>query len=108
MGERYPCSRFKRLTSMVRRWRKTAMKSASPHRGFGGGHRHHEEDDQLTGVVVPLARIGDQRQVAGVEHQLDREEDADAVAPGQRADGADAEQHRRQQEIPGDGDAAHQ
>ena len=30
MGERYPCSRFMRLTSMVRRWRKTAMKSASP------------------------------------------------------------------------------
>src|ERR1700712_1856124 len=50
-----------------------------PHRGLGGGDRHHEEDDQLTGVVPPLPRIGDQGEVGGVEHQLHREEDADAV-----------------------------
>src|SRR6185312_2420169 len=63
---------------------------------------------QLAGVVVQLAREGYQGEIGGVEHQLDRQEDADAVAPRQRADGADGEQQSRQHQVPGHGDAAHE
>src|SRR3954452_16809584 len=33
-----------------------ADEEREPHRGLGGGHRHHEEDDHLTGVRPELAR----------------------------------------------------
>ena len=44
----------------------------------------------------------DQREVAGVEHQLQAEQDHQRVAPRQHAGGADAEDQRRDDEIPAD------
>jgi hypothetical protein len=47
---------------------------------------------------------GDNGEVGRVEHQLERQEDRDAVAPQQHAEGADREQGRGQRENPGMGD----
>src|SRR5579864_5884977 len=74
-------------------------------RRLGGGHRQDEEHQDLAGALVELAGVGDQRQVGGVQHHLDREEDADAVAPGQRAGRADGEERHRQHQVPADRDA---
>jgi len=74
-----------------------------PHGGFGGGDREDEEDDELSRAHVEQARVGDQRQVGRVQHQLDRQEDADAVAPGERAHGADHEQGGGEQQVPVNG-----
>src|ERR1700732_1400284 len=74
-------------------------------RRLGGGHRQDDEHQDLAGALVELPGVGDQRQVGGVQHHLDREEDADAVAPGERAGGADGEQRHRQHQVPADRDA---
>ena len=42
-----------------------------------------------------LAREGDEGEVGGVQHQLDRHEDDQRVAPHQHADHADQEQQWR-------------
>src|SRR5215472_3524038 len=54
------------------------------------GHRHQRE--QLALEVVQLRGERDQRQVRGVEHQLDADQDHDRVAPDQHADRAQQEQ----------------
>src|SRR5437763_12348614 len=58
---------------------------------FGGGDRHHDEDEQLAADVAEVARHRHQRQVDGVQHQLDPEEDGDGVALDEDADRADCE-----------------
>src|SRR4029079_1362567 len=72
------------------------------HRRLGRGHREHEEDDELPGAVAQEARVGDQRKVDRVEHQLDRQEEGDAVPAGERPGRADGEEERREQQVPGD------
>ena len=49
-----------------------------------------------------VAREADQREVAGVEHQLEAQQHDERVAPDQHADGADAEDQRRDDEEPVD------
>src|SRR5262245_60242697 len=44
-----------------------------PDRRLRRRHRQHEEDDHLSALVAELARVGDDQQVDGVEHQLDGE-----------------------------------
>src|SRR5688572_30257468 len=41
-------------------------------RRFRGGHGHHEEGDDLPVDLAPLAAEGHERQVDGVQHDLDR------------------------------------
>src|SRR5678815_2153503 len=52
-----------------------------PDRGFRRCHRHHEEHDDLSVHRLPVLAGGDEREIDGVEHHLDREEDGDEVAP---------------------------
>src|SRR5258708_15417291 len=76
-----------------------AVRDREPDRRFRGGHRHHEEDDDLAVGTAMRPAEGDERQVDGVEHDLDRQQDRDQVAPNEHAGRADAEQHRRQHEV---------
>src|SRR5690606_26418681 len=66
---------------------------------LGRGHHHHEERDDLAFQVADLPGEGDEREVAGVEHELDAHEHHDRVPPGQHADGPDREQQPRQDEV---------
>src|SRR5678815_1947122 len=42
---------------------------------LGGGHRHHEEDHALPVDATESVTEGHEREVRGVEHELDRHED---------------------------------
>src|SRR2546423_12193379 len=68
---------------------------------LGGGHHHDEEDSDLAGAVVELAAVADQRQVDGVEHDLDAHEHDQRVAPDEEADHADGEQRGGQHLVRG-------
>src|SRR5690349_2678329 len=70
-----------------------------PDDDLGRGDDHHEEGHHLAVERAVDPRKGDQGEVDGVEHQLDAHEHDDRVAPHQDADGADGEQHRRQQQV---------
>src|SRR3954463_13118253 len=49
-----------------------------------------------------MAREGDQREVCSVQHDLEREEDDQRIAPEQHTERADAEQEAGDAEVPGD------
>ena len=51
---------------------------------------------------MPHVREGDEGQVDGVEHQLDRHEDGDDVALDEERGDADGEEHGGEDEIGGD------
>src|SRR5690606_30691073 len=70
-----------------------------PHHDLRGGDDHREERDDLAVEVAVHAGEGDEREVAGVEHQLDAHEHHDRVAPDQHTSGADGEQQRRQVQV---------
>src|SRR5207248_3509048 len=72
-----------------------------------GGDGHHGEREDLARPVVPVARERDQREVASVQHQLEREEHDERVAPDQDAERAGAEQKRGHRDVPGDAWAEH-
>src|SRR5438876_1717206 len=65
--------------------------------GLGGRDRHHEEHEYLAGDAEPL-RQRHEREVYGVEHQLDAHEDHDRVPTQQHAGDAQREQHGRDEE----------
>src|SRR5215204_4106956 len=73
---------------------------AETHGGFGGRDRHHDEDEELPRHVAEVTGEGDERQVDGVEHQLDAHEHLDGVALDDDADHADGEEHGREREVP--------
>ena len=58
---------------------------------LGRGDAHHDQCEDLPGVVAPVAREGDQGQVARVQHQLDREQQDQRAAPREDAEQPDAE-----------------
>src|SRR5712692_7778503 len=62
--------------------------------GFGGRHGHHEKDEDLAVGGAERAAEGHEGQVHRVEHDLDRQQDGDQVAPHEHAGGADREQNR--------------
>ena len=53
------------------------------------------EREDLAVLVAEPAGEGDQREVGGVEHQLEAEQDHERAAPDQHAGGADREEQRR-------------
>src|SRR5215218_522499 len=61
-------------------------------RGFGGRHRHHEEGDDLAIDRAPLAPERDEREIDGVQHDLDRHQQRDQVAAQEHAGSADRKQ----------------
>src|SRR5688572_12284267 len=68
-------------------------------RRFCGRHGHHEEDDDLAVDVAVLPRECDEREVHGVQHDLDGEQNRDQVAAQKDACGPDCEQNRRDDQI---------
>ena len=76
---------------------------AEADRDLAGRDDHHHQREDLPAHVAVRAREGDQREVGGVEHQLQAEQDHERVAAGQHAAGADAEDQRGDDQVPGDG-----
>src|SRR3954447_11104802 len=68
---------------------------------LGGSDGHHEERHDLAVEAAVDAREGDQRQVHGVQHQLDAHEDDDGVAPHEHTDGTDREQRGGEHQVVG-------
>src|SRR4029077_12944966 len=81
---------------------------AEPDAHLRRGDCHHGEREDLARAVVEVPRERDQREVARVEHQLEREQHDERVAPDEDAERADPEQERRDGDVPGDTGAEHQ
>ena len=75
-------------------------------RRLGRRHRHDEEHDHLAVGAAERAPERHERQVHGVQHDLDRQQDRDEVAAHEHAGRADREQDRRQHEIVDRGSAS--
>src|SRR5262245_9152229 len=75
---------------------------AEPDDHLGRRDRHHGEREDLTGPRALLAREGDQGEVGGIEHQLEREEHDQRAATEQHAERSGREQEGRDREVPED------
>src|SRR5688572_27254614 len=60
--------------------------------GFSRGHGHDEEGDDLPVQVTGETAEGDEGQVHGVQHDLDRQQDRDQVLAQEHADRADGKE----------------
>src|SRR5215471_2945301 len=76
-------------------------------RGFSRRHGHDEEHDDLPVDRSEIAIDRDERQVDGVQHHLDREQDRDEVAAQKHARGPDREQHGREDQVAVEGRLRH-
>src|SRR5579875_172924 len=72
-----------------------------PDNDFAGGDHHREERHHLPVETAMHPGVGDERQVDGVEHQLDAHEHHDRVAPQEHTGRADGEQQRRKIQVVG-------
>ena len=70
-----------------------------PDHDLGSSHHHHEEGGDLAVEVAVLLGEGDEREVAGVEHQLDAHEHHDGVAAGEDTHAADREEDRGEDDV---------
>src|SRR5688572_13131084 len=70
-----------------------------PHRRFRRGHGHDEERDDLPIDVPAIASKRHEREVHGVQHDFDRQQNRDQIAPQEHAGGANGEQNRRDDEV---------
>src|SRR5579872_4045621 len=68
-------------------------------RGFSSRDGHDEEHDDLAVRGAERAAERDERQVDGVQHDLDRQQDRDQVAPHEHAGRPDGEQDGRQNQV---------
>src|SRR6187455_1869631 len=67
--------------------------------GFRRRNGHHEKDDDLSVDVAVVTAEGDEGQVHGVQHDLDREQDRDQVAAQEDAGHAEREQYGRDDQV---------
>src|SRR5579885_2500827 len=65
-----------------------------PHHHFSSSHRQDEKDENPAIYRIQIAGKGHKREVHSVEHQLNRHEDNQRVAPHQHAHDANCKQHR--------------
>src|ERR1700723_1650194 len=75
---------------------------AEANRRFGRRHRHHEKDNYLAVHRTEPAANRDEREIYGVEHQLDRHEHHQNVAADDHARHADGEDDRAQRHHVGE------
>src|SRR5918996_918835 len=75
--------------------------------GLGCCDHHDGEREDLAVSVAELARVRDQDEVAGVEHDLEREQNDERVAPDQNAERAGREEEDGDDEVRGYAGAAH-
>src|SRR5688572_8068097 len=66
---------------------------------FRGGHRHHEEGDDLTVHVAAITAERDERQVHRVQHDLDRQQNRDQIPAEKDARRADGKENRRDNQV---------
>ena len=78
-----------------------ADQDRQPDRGLGRRQGDHEEGEHVPLLVAERAREREQRQVAGVELQLDAHQHDEGVAPQQHAGGPDQEQDEGQDQVVG-------
>jgi len=78
------------------------------HGRFGRRHHHYEEGQQVSIHLLPLIRKGDEAQVDCVEHQLNRHEDGNDIAPEEETGNTQREQDRAQRKEPGNRNFRHQ
>src|SRR5688500_18942292 len=71
-------------------------------RHLAGRDDHDDDGHDLAVAVAVHAAERDEREVRGVEHQLEAEQDHQRVAPDEHAAQADGEHERRDDEEPGD------
>src|SRR5215203_6246889 len=67
--------------------------------GFCRRHGHDEERDDLPVHRAPIAADGDESQVDGIQHDLDREQHRDQVPPQEHAGSTNGEQNARENEV---------
>src|SRR3954452_10694273 len=67
-----------------------------------GGDHHHDHREDLTLLVADHAAEGDEGEVAGVQHQLEAEQDHHRRSPDQDSQDAGGEEQGRQDDVPGD------
>src|SRR4051794_900379 len=67
-----------------------------------GGDHHHDHREDLTLLVADHAAEGDEGEVAGVQHQLEAEQDHHRRSPDQDPQDAGGEEQGRQDDVPGD------
>jgi hypothetical protein len=72
--------------------------------GFRCGYDHHEENENLSGHLVPHVAEGDEGKVHGVEHELNRHEDGDHIALDKKGAGTDGKENRGEYKVAGNGD----
>src|SRR5688572_13767275 len=70
-----------------------------PDRRFRGGHRHHEERDDLAVHVAPVAAECDERQVHRVQHDLNRQQNRDQIPAEKNSGRADGKENRRDDQV---------
>ena len=86
---RHHFSRLILLTSIVSVWRKRATKIARPTAASAAAIAMTKKTTIWPSRRAERGAVAEERQVRGVHHQLDREEDRDRVAPQERAREAD-------------------
>src|SRR5215218_9868988 len=64
-------------------------------RGFGGRHRHDEEDHYVAAGAVELGQRHE-TEIHRIQHQLDAHEEHDGIPPQQHAGHSETEEHRRE------------
>src|SRR5487761_2353785 len=96
------------LGELVDRGRRAAPEDrhhdAEPDRHLGGGDDHDEEHNRLTADVAQGPRKGHEREVHGVEHQLEAHEHDQGASAREQTKGPDPEEQRGEHEVPGGGD----
>src|SRR3954447_21778876 len=75
---------------------------AEADRHLKGGHDHHDQREDLPAHVPVHAREGHEREVRGVQHQLEAEQDDQRVAAREHAARAGGEDERGDDEVPGE------
>ena len=97
-----PGERFHQCRSAVSR--STSSSALRPRHGhdqpqadhdLGGRDAHHDQREHLAALLTPVARERDQREVAGVQHQLHRQQQDQRAAAREHAEHADPEHDRR-------------
>ena len=71
-----------------------SQNDAESNGGFRGSDHHDEEREDVAVHLPELVRECDETQIHGVEHQLDRHEHRDDVAPEEKARDSQGEQDR--------------
>ena len=72
---------------------------SKPDGSFGGGDGHNKKYENLPRLIAKKLRESNEREVDGVEHQLDAHKNNDSIPAKKNAGSADHEEDRRYREI---------